>query len=64
MSGVDITYDGHWVLTTSDFYLTIAPTQFKVRASLDCSEGALNFGIWGHVHVRQARPGARRQVGF
>ena len=35
MSGVDITYDGHWVLTTSDFFLTIAPTQFKVRTSAD-----------------------------
>ena len=27
---MDITFDGHWVLTTSDFFLTVAPTQFKV----------------------------------
>ena len=35
ISAVDITYDGHWVLSTSDFYLTVAPTQFKVGAQAD-----------------------------
>lgn len=28
---LDITFDGHWVLATTDHYLVIAPTQFRVR---------------------------------
>ena len=27
---LDITYDGHWVLATTDHFLVIAPTQFRV----------------------------------
>lgn len=27
---LDITYDGHWILATTDHYLVVAPTQFRV----------------------------------
>lgn len=30
VTNLDITYDGHWVLATTDHYLVIAPTQFRV----------------------------------
>ncbi|KAK9809527.1 hypothetical protein WJX73_008826 [Symbiochloris irregularis] len=29
VTDLDITYDGHWVLATTDHYLVIAPTQFR-----------------------------------
>ena len=30
MTAVDVTYDGHWILATSDYYLCVVPSQFKV----------------------------------
>ena len=43
ISAVDITYDGHWVLSTSDFYLTVAPTQFKVSTFKGAGFGGLGL---------------------
>ena len=34
VTALDITYDGHWVLATTDNFIVVAPTQFRVRTVL------------------------------
>lgn len=46
VTAIDITYDGKWVLATTDKYLMVVKTTFttdKVRAVDGCVEGV---GVW------------------
>ena len=53
---MDITFDGHWVLTTSDFFLTVAPTQFKVGSTRQDKDRPKYRQDLGHAGSRLCKP--------